>query len=50
LFIPVWRGKSGATNGSVESYRFDGATSSDLRIVILGEKAAVVEVVLPELP
>lgn len=44
LFIPVWKGKSGPTNGSMETYRFDGATSSDLRIIIHSEKAAIKQV------
>lgn len=49
LFIPVYNGKSRMNNGSVETYTFDGATSSDLRIVILGDKARIKEVVLNEL-
>ena len=36
-------------NGTMETYTFDGATSSDLRIVILGDKARIKEVKLNEL-
>lgn len=49
LFIPVWRGTSRLNNGSFETFSFDGATSSDLRILILSEKAEIKEVRLKEL-
>ncbi|WP_298062670.1 glycoside hydrolase family 3 N-terminal domain-containing protein, partial [uncultured Rikenella sp.] len=49
LFVPVWRGRSRLNNGTMETYTFDGATSSDLRIVILGDKARIKEVKLNEL-
>ncbi len=49
LFIPVWKGKSRLNNGSMETYSFDGATSSDLRIVILSDKGRIKEVKLDEL-
>lgn len=50
LFIPVWRGKSRLNNGTMETYTFDGATSSDLRIVILSDKGGrIKEVKLDEL-
>lgn len=49
LFIPVWRGKSRLNNGAMETYTFDGASSSDLRILILGDKGRIKEVQLKEL-
>ena len=49
LFIPVWRGKSKLSNGTMETYTFDGATSSDLRILILSDKGRIKEVQLAEL-
>ena len=49
LFVPVWRGKSRLNNGTMETYTFDGATSSDLRILILSEKGRIKEVKLDEL-
>lgn len=49
LFIPVWRGTSKLSNGMMETYTFDGATSSDLRILILGDKGRIKEVKLEEL-
>ena len=49
LFVPVWRGKSRLNNGTMETYTFDGATSSDLRILILSEEGRIKEVKLDEL-
>lgn len=49
LFIPVYRGKSRANNGTTEKYSFSGATASDIRILILSDKASIKEVVLKEL-
>ncbi|MDE5945307.1 MAG: glycoside hydrolase family 3 C-terminal domain-containing protein, partial [Rikenella sp.] len=49
LFIPVWRGRSRQNNGTMEDYAFDGATSSDLRILILSDRARIKEVRLDEL-
>ncbi len=49
LFIPVWRGRSRLNNGTMERYTFDGATSSDLRILILSSRGRIKEVQLDEL-
>lgn len=49
LFIPVLRTKSRSSNGTMEQYSFSGAVSSDLRIVILSDKARIKEVSINEL-
>lgn len=44
LFIPVYKGRSGETNGSMEKYTFSGSVASDMRIIILSPKASIQEV------